>query len=414
MARLHLGIAGVGIGALQILPDLRRIADKVEIAALADLRHDNMEYFAAQYGKAIPMYDEVAPMCADRKVDAVWVATPNRFHAEHVIAAADRGKHVICEKPMAVTLAQCEAMVQAIERNGVKYVQGHSKVYDAPIQKMGEILAAGEKNELGRVIHIETWNWNDWMIRSLLADEVETRLGTGVVFRQGPHQIDTVRYLGGGVVRSVKAIAGRWHPPFPNGEGNYTALLEFENGVAATLVFDGYGYFDSTELTWGIGEAGKLHRNSESIIGRERPPGPISTDEKYARVRAGNPYGYGRGGGWIADAPQRQPFYGLTIVSCERGVMRQSQDGIYIYGEQGRREVTLPPSIGRASELLELYQAIEDDRPTAMDARWGMATTEVCLAILESTQQRAEIRLSHQSASPLELRSRNSTPQIAN
>ena len=281
----------------------------------------------------------------------------------------------------------------AVERNGVKFVQGHSKAYDTPIRKMREILDSGE---LGRVIHIQTWNWNDWLLRALVASEVDTAQGSGVVFRQGPHQTDIVRFLAGSPVRSVRAVAGRWDPDFPDGEGNYTAFLEFENGTAATMVFDGYGYFDTAELTWGIGESGKRMRNPDSLTPRARPGGPVSAEQKYAMVRAGNPYGYGAGGGIDDSSARRNPFFGLTIVSCERGVLRQHPDGIYVYGTKGRREIPVEPHRGRTSELLELHEAVTQDRPTLLDARWGMASTEICLAILQSSRERREILLKHQ------------------
>jgi phthalate 4,5-cis-dihydrodiol dehydrogenase len=398
MERMRLGIAGVGIAALQVMANLNDLVQEIELTALADIRRDNMEYFATAFGRPLTMFDTVEAMCASPLVDAVWVASPNVFHAEHTIAAAEHGKHVICEKPMAVTLDQCLRMVEAVQRNGVKYVQGHSKAYDQPVRKMGEIVRSGE---LGRVVHIETSNFNDWLIRALTPDEVDTDLGTGVVFRQGPHQIDTVRYIAGSKVRSVRAVTGRWSPSFPKCEGNYTALLDFEDGAVATLVFDGYGYYDVTELTWGMGEAGLRSKNPESIGPRYRPPGPVTPDEKYAQVRGGNPYGYGAGSGYEPAPTPGQPFFGLTIVSCERGVIRQSRDGIYVYGVDGRREVALPPNRGRAAELFELYESVVHNRPTTLDARWGLATAEVCLAILESSRERRDVILSHQSAAPV-------------
>ena len=137
-------------------------------------------------------------------------------------------------------------------------------------------------------------------------------------------------------------------------------------------------------------------KNPDSVVPRARPAGPVSAEEKYALVRAGNPYGYGAGGGSDESAPRRNPFFGLTLVSCERGVLRQHPDGITIYGAQGRREIAVEPHRGRSSELLELHDAVTANRPPLLDARWGMATTEVCLAILQSTRERREVRLSHQ------------------
>ncbi len=81
-------------------------------------------------------------------------------------------------------------------------------------------------------------------------------------------------------------------------------------------------------------------------------------------------------------------------------MIRQSSEGLYIYDEGGRREVPCGEAGGRAGELLELHAAIAEDRPTLLDARWGMATVEVCLAILHSSAERREIAMQHQSPAP--------------
>jgi phthalate 4,5-cis-dihydrodiol dehydrogenase len=78
-------------------------------------------------------------------------------------------------------------------------------------------------------------------------------------------------------------------------------------------------------------------------------------------------------------------------------VIRQSPDGLFIYDKKGRREVAVPSSRGRAAELFDLYQAITEDRQTMLDVRWGMATAEVCLAILQSSREHREIMLVHQA-----------------
>lgn len=393
---VRLGVAGAGIAALQILDDINYFAGKIAITAAADIRRDNAEYFATATRQDVAIFDSVEAMCTSGKCDAVWIATPNKLHAEHAILAAENGLHLVCEKPMAVTLDQCQAMVDAVERNGVKYVQGHSKAYDAPVQAMAKIVRDGD---LGRTTSIQTWNYNDWMIRALMPWEVETdKEATGVIFRQGPHQTDIVRYIGGGKVRSVRAIAGRFEPHFPNCESTYTAMLEFENETAATMVFDGNGYWDICELTWDIGEAGFPAKNTGSIEPRYRPSGPVSADEKFAQVRNGNPYGYGPGGGWRTDQPKKNPFFGLTIVSCEHGVIRQSLDGVYVYDKNGRHEIAVTPNRGRTAELNDLWEAVVNDRPPLLDVRWGMATSEVCMAILQSSREHRELQLQHQTA----------------
>jgi len=93
-------------------------------------------------------------------------------------------------------------------------------------------------------------------------------------------------------------------------------------------------------------------------------------------------------------------MFGLTVVSCENGVIRQSPDGLFVYDKDGRHEIKVPASRGRAAELFDLYQAVVEDRPTMLDVRWGMATAEVCLAILQSSREHRDIVLAHQTEAP--------------
>ena len=87
-------------------------------------------------------------------------------------------------------------------------------------------------------------------------------------------------------------------------------------------------------------------------------------------------------------------------MSCERGDIRQSPDGLYVYTETGREEVTLEPGGRGRKELAELVDALREERPTFPDERWGMASLEVVLAVLESSRERREVPLSHQVPCP--------------
>jgi phthalate 4,5-cis-dihydrodiol dehydrogenase len=380
-SELRVGVAGLGSVAAQILPSFREVPG-VRLTAAADVRKDARDRFAKNYD--LPAYEEVAEMCRSAPIDVVWIATPNPVHCEHAVAAAENGKHVICEKPMAVTLEQCDMMIEAARRNGVMLLQGHSKIFDAPVRAMRAVVASGR---LGRVIQVNSWNFNDWLQRPRLASEVDTRLGGGLVYRQGPHIVDVVRYVAGGMATSVRGVAGRWDPHFDT-EGNFSAFLEFEGGACASLAINGYGYFDGTELTWGIGEGGQ-QRDPRTKTPRPRRTGPLAAEEKYRYVAtqaSGEVYGRG----------ERQPFYGLTVVSCERGVVRQSPDGLYLYTEQGCEDVPVERHRGRAAELIELSDALARKRPVFPDGTWGRATLEVCLGILESSREHRDIALKRQ------------------
>src|SRR5712692_6461994 len=119
---LRFGIAGLGIASTQIIPEFAG-RPHLQLTAAADIRKEGLEKFAREFEAEV--YTSVDEMCASDQVDAIYVCSPNHLHAEHVIAAAERGKHAIVEKPMALTLDECESMNHAAERHGVKLLCGH-------------------------------------------------------------------------------------------------------------------------------------------------------------------------------------------------------------------------------------------------------------------------------------------------
>src|ERR1051325_180380 len=230
---LKLGVAGLGSAGRAVVRDLSQ-APGVALTAVADVRQAALEPF--RLNPAVKIFAEVEAMCRSADVDAVWIATPNAFHAAHAVAAAANGKHIVCEKPMAVSLAECDRMIAAAEANHVKLLMP-SKAGDPPVEKMRALVAGGT---LGRVIQISSWNYKSWLNLPRLPGELDRARGGGVVFRQGAHQIDIVRAIAGGAVKSVRASAGRWRPGVDS-EGDYTAFLEFADGTPAAVVFNGYG-----------------------------------------------------------------------------------------------------------------------------------------------------------------------------
>ncbi len=383
---LRVGIAGIGVASSQVLPAFGEDTP-YRLAGGADIRPEARAAFEKTYHR--PAYASVAELCARDDVDAVWISTPNTLHAEHAICAARHGKHVICEKPMAVNLRECDRMIAAARENGVQFLQGHSKIYQAPIKAIREVVRSGR---IGRVIQISSLNSNDWLQRPRLAPELDTARGGGLVYRQGPHMLDIVRFIGGGLVESVRGVSGRADPHFDT-EGHFNALLQFEDGCAASLAFNGYGYFDVTELTWGIGESGLVQSEGRRFPRKPRLTGPADVDEKAAVAHQRAPRR-------AAARDRRQPFFGLTVVACERGMIRQSPDGIYVYTEDGREEIPCPKGHGREFELLELRDALAAGRDVFPDGTWGKATLEVCLAIMASSRDGRSRRMRHQVPAP--------------
>jgi phthalate 4,5-cis-dihydrodiol dehydrogenase len=390
---LRLGIAGLGVASTQILPPIAKLP-YIKITAAADTRSGALAKFRMTYHG--DTFTSVEALCGSSNVDAIYIATPNSLHAEHAVTAANHGKHIIIEKPMAMTLAECDAMNEAAEKNGVKLLCGHTHSFDPPIRKIREIVRSGE---LGKLRMINSWNFNDFMYRPRMKHELA--MSRGVVLNQGPHHVDIVRLIGGGLVRSVRAMTGIWDKA-RQWEGSYTCYLEFEDGTPATLVYSGYGFFDTAEVFGWIGEGGQRRDPQANLNMRKRLLEMRSAEEE-EQLKEDMRFG-GRSEGELShvwSGERKQPFFGLTLVSCENGDIRQTPDGLRLYGISEQREITLPQgSKGREAEVEELYEAVVHDRPVFHDGRWGAATLEVCLAMLDSAEQRKEIFLARQVPSP--------------
>jgi phthalate 4,5-cis-dihydrodiol dehydrogenase len=396
--KLKLGIAGVGVGAAEILPQIEA-SGKIELVAAADVNQRILDAFHARYGAKT--YDSVEKLCADPEVEAVWIATPNRFHAQHAIIAAQHGKHVVVEKPMANSLAEAEAMIEASIKNGIKLICGHTQSFLPHIRTMRRIIRSGE---VGKLCALHVFAYSDWMLRPRTPDELDVNQGGGVPYRQGPHQIDTLRLLGGGMVRSVRAATGQWFAarPIP---GFYSGYMEFEDGTPATFLHNGYGYFVAAELVpWG---SQTHHFTAEERIAIRKSL--VNGTSNEARAKDEMRIGGGQERVHSRNADQPQPWVpndlGILVASCERGDIRQSKFGIHVHDDEGTRDVPLEgsadPKAGRIAELDELYNAVVFDQPISHSGPWGMATLEVCLAIMQSSKERREIMLSHQVPSPV-------------
>jgi len=288
-------------------------------------------------------------------------------------------------------------MVAAAERNNVKLLCGHTYSLNPSIQAMSRIVKSGE---LGQLTAVATWLYSDWLLKPRMPEEVDVNLGGGVVYRHGPHIIDTIRTLGGGMVRSVRAMTGAWLPERP-APGNFSAYLEFEDGTPATISYNGYGYFNTSDLVWGIGD--RMYSEEEAVqVRKALRAGQLDVaGAKEAQRQATGSGQPAQGALRERRLPATGNWFGITVVSCQRGNIRQSPDGLLVYDDQGHHEVPVAGErIAGSAELRELYAAVTQGAPISHDGRWGMATLEVCVAIMQSGRERREIMLTHQCPTP--------------
>jgi phthalate 4,5-cis-dihydrodiol dehydrogenase len=186
-------------------------------------------------------------------------------------------------------------------------------------------------------------------------------------------------------------MTGAWDKARPT-EGAYSALLNFENGVFASLTYSGYAHFDSDEFMGWIAESGYL-KNPESYgAARGFLRQARSSDEEVTLKTARNYGGVDAPGEPLGRRWHQQ--FGMLIASCERADLRPLPNGIAIYGDESRRFEPLPePESHRKEVIDEFYEAAVHGCPALHNGEWGLATMEVCLAILKSAREQREIFL---------------------
>ncbi len=399
---IRMGMVGIGVGGAEILPAMDSTPG-IELYAGADINATTRERFQAKYPEA-KVYDGIESLCADPDVDAVWVSTPNRFHAPHTIYALEHGKHVVVEKPFALSIEEADAMNEAAVKYDRILTAGHTDSYSFHIRAMRRIINSGR---IGELSSLQAIAFTDWIVRPRSADEQDPSQGAGVVWRQTPHQVDSIRLLGGGMVRSVRGTtkADVAYRPFTT---FYSAYLEFEDGTPAYIFHDGKGYFFTGELLNGQ-QNSRYSWEQRRELRRAMNAGARDdeADKQALRIggeNAGNQFTQGVSS---PSAPRfmGNPDAGIVLVSAERGALRASPNGVYVYDEDGQHDVDLSANnkgatAGRRGELVEFHKAVVENKAPFHDGRWGMATLEVALAIMASAKERKEIMLSHQVAVP--------------
>ena len=252
------GLIGSGdIARKRIAPALRDL-ESCTLAAVCRGRPELAESFAREFG-ALRWYATTAELLADPLVDAVYIATPVRLHAAQAIAAAEAGKHVLCEKPMAMSVAECDDMIAACRSNGVALGVAYYRHCYPVIARIANILAFGEIGDfvLAQVNAFEHFDPPRGHPRHWLVVRAES--GGGPMFDFGCHRIEVLLHLLG-PVRNVTSVVG--NVAFQRDvEDTAIAVLEFERRGYATLSVTHAAHEPQDTLTI-FGTAGSIHVES--------------------------------------------------------------------------------------------------------------------------------------------------------
>lgn len=319
-----LGPHGRGRIALRV----HRPEEGLRIIAACATHLENLDRFREACGDDLVLTTDYRQIMADPKVDAVFVCTPDNLHAEHAIAALEAGKHVFLEKPMAITIADCDAIIAASEKSGAKLYVGHNMRFFPVVRKMRELIDAGR---IGRVEAVWCRHFISYGGDAYYKDwHSERKNTTSLLLQKGAHDIDVIHHLAGGHTRRVVGMgklsvynettnrrapheAGdptfnrkNWPPlsqtglsPVIDVEDHSMLLMQLDNGVQASYQQCHYTPDDCRNYTV-IGTEGRIENY-----------GDHSTEEKQVSIHLWNSRrGYTEHGNEVFQIPNIEGSHG--------------------------------------------------------------------------------------------------------
>ena len=252
MKKIRVGIIGCGsISKHRHLPEYA--ANKnIEIAAVCDINEARAKGMAGQFGgKAYTDYKE---LLADKDIDAVSVCTPNYLHASMSIDALNAGKHVLCEKPMAVSREEAESMIEAAEKNNKKLMIAHNQRFVPSHEKARRMIQSGEAGKIygfrTAFGHPGPEGWSADGKDSWFFKKEEAFIGA--MGDLGVHKTDLLRYLLGEEIVEVGAFVESGSKENSTVDDHAVCILKTESGIVGTLAASWvYAKEDNSTIIYG-------------------------------------------------------------------------------------------------------------------------------------------------------------------
>ncbi len=225
------GIIGTGVHADEYIAPAMNATRGARLVAVTDRDLDSASAFAGKHG-ALRVHGTYSELLADPEVQAVYIATPNNLHAEHTLQAARAGRHVLVEKPMALTASDCRGMVAACREAGVKLGVDFQQRNHPAIAEARRLVASGRLGEPVLVKIERARAAGDPFGTAWRKDPAVA--GGNAIMASGVHILDLLCYILGSKVTEVSAMVDS---PYPDKSMDDTtvALLKFESGAFGVM-----------------------------------------------------------------------------------------------------------------------------------------------------------------------------------
>jgi predicted dehydrogenase len=254
---IAVGIIGCGGIAEHHAKGYLAIPDEARVVAVSDVVEGNARRVSDQAGGA-RMFSDYRALLAESEVDAVDICLPHHLHADAILAAVGAGKHILCEKPLCLSLDEAEAIRSAIAASGVTLMCAHNQLYLPSVRRAKELLDAGALGSIYEVRTVDAFRhaWNmpgaSWRSRR------ET-MGGGELIDTGYHPSYLLLYLAGSAPAEVVAMTSTYRLNI-DGEDSAQVLVRFASGAVGNIV-SSWAY-DAPPGSWTfqvVGERGYLY-----------------------------------------------------------------------------------------------------------------------------------------------------------
>lgn len=227
MKKVRLGLVGTGKGGRNAGLSQKGLPE-IELIAVSDISETNAKEAVQLYG-AGKYYTDYKQLLVDKEIDAVFIATPNHLHSAMAVAAARAGKHILCEKPMALNLEQADLMINAARENNVKLMVGFTERFVVPYVAARQILTSGK---IGKPVMIHAKRAHKPRPDSWVNNPGQSG---GVLVLAGVHNIDLILWLMD--AKPVRLYAEMDSFIHKNGFiDNVCLVMRLSNGVIANMV----------------------------------------------------------------------------------------------------------------------------------------------------------------------------------
>jgi predicted dehydrogenase len=276
VSTIKVGLIGGGGIVDAHIRGYRAYADLIEVAAVADVIDDTARRRAAELGAAA--YTDFRQMILEADLDAVDICLPHHLHAEAIVSAAQAGKHILCEKPLCLTVEQANQVQQAVSTAGVTLMCAHNQLFLPAVTTARQLLDQGILGTVYEVRITDTF-YNDFNPQNMGWRATAATSGGGELMDSGYHPTYLMLHLADGSPVEATALLSRHRLRFMDSEDSAQVLVRFDNGIVGHLVTSwAYDPPPGTERFSVVGERGSLHSDGTSLTVTLRGSGSQTYD----------------------------------------------------------------------------------------------------------------------------------------